>query len=634
MLITAATTAAHARPAVENARRQRRAYTDRPAGGAEARAEAIQAHVASLRERRRRRRRRRDGEKPPPQPLVGKPSADYMARQRNAAVDVNYGPDGGEVSQRVVEVTMSGAAVASESAAITGGASTRERRGRVVGAPRGPRHGGEPPKLVRAFLERSLATIEHALASSEPATTATSWPTPKKKKAPKRCSGADLDKAAIDEVNDEIVRRGSRRGRGGGGRGRRRAQGAAVVGAQVEFDPTRSTTAIVAVVRRRTRRLRSTSRSASSAVLVEARLDVHQRMMPPAAPRRRRRSGRAAPRRSSTSSSIAARRGPCSPESHLVRGCLGSLLRARREGFLRATHEAKSAQKLPPLKLPLREKKLRRRPDTASLCASSTPSASRSTRRRSRRRRPRRRRRLEAGQAWMYRPVNTKEVGACRRLPPARRPPPHPPPQGRRDGAPCRRRGGSRPHLPARRRRRPFDLTPLGKPGAPASRSSSPGVSPSDARGADAVPRRDAGGDPDHGEECAGRRPLRPRWASPNVPSRSAPPALLGRLLADAGARHPVHRRADDGDLVHPAVDWVTPQTHTPHPIISPLYRYIKRSITKTVSAIDRNSIESSDYAILIVDPPDDFFDDDTNSGKPNCPSAEYRRFFELMATR
>ena len=73
----------------------------------------------------------------------------------------------------------------------------------------------------------------------------------------------------------------------------------------------------------------------------------------------------------------------------------------------------------------------------------------------------------------------------------------------------------------------------------------------------------------------------------------------------------------------------------TPHsPYYPPLYRYIKRSITKTVSAIDRNSIESSDYAILIVDPPDDFFDDDTNSAKPKCPSAEYRRFFELMATR
>ena len=60
-------------------------------------------------------------------------------------------------------------------------------------------------------------------------------------------------------------------------------------------------------------------------------------------------------------------------ESHLVRGCLGSLVdyyfELDAKGFLRATHEAKSAQKLPPLKLPLREKKLRRRPDTASLCA-------------------------------------------------------------------------------------------------------------------------------------------------------------------------------------------------------------------------------------------------------------------------
>ena len=60
-------------------------------------------------------------------------------------------------------------------------------------------------------------------------------------------------------------------------------------------------------------------------------------------------------------------------QSHLVRGCLGSLVdyyfELDAKGFLRATHEAKSAQKLPPLKLPLREKKLRRRPDTASLCA-------------------------------------------------------------------------------------------------------------------------------------------------------------------------------------------------------------------------------------------------------------------------
>ena len=62
--------------------------------------EAIQAHVASL-----------SGAPPPasapetamadsaapPQPLVGKPSADYMARQpKPPPSDVNYGPDGGK----------------------------------------------------------------------------------------------------------------------------------------------------------------------------------------------------------------------------------------------------------------------------------------------------------------------------------------------------------------------------------------------------------------------------------------------------------------------------------------------------------------------------------------------------------
>ena len=147
-----------------------------PAEELKAWAEAIQAHVASL-----------SGAAPPPasgpetamadsaappQPLVGKPSADYMARQpKPPPSDVNYGPDGGEVSQRVVEVTASGAAVASESAAITGEGKFYERVDAEVASSKAlredPQYGGEPPKLVRAFLERSLATTEHALASSE-----------------------------------------------------------------------------------------------------------------------------------------------------------------------------------------------------------------------------------------------------------------------------------------------------------------------------------------------------------------------------------------------------------------------------------------------------------------------------------
>ena len=67
---------------------------------------------------------------------------------------------------------------------------------------------GEPPKLVRAFLERSLATIEHALASSETGGGADDdelAEASKKKKAPKLLQWRpDVDKAAIDEVNDEI----------------------------------------------------------------------------------------------------------------------------------------------------------------------------------------------------------------------------------------------------------------------------------------------------------------------------------------------------------------------------------------------------------------------------------------------
>ena len=180
-------------------------------------AEAIQAHVASL-----------SGAAPPPasapetamadsaappQPLVGKPSADYMARQpKPPPSDVNYGPDGGEVSQRVVEVTASGAAVASESAAITGEGKFYERVDAEVASSKAlredPQYGGEPPKLVRAFLERSLATIEHALASSEAGGADDDdelAEASKKKKAPKLLQWRpDVDKAAIDEVNDEI----------------------------------------------------------------------------------------------------------------------------------------------------------------------------------------------------------------------------------------------------------------------------------------------------------------------------------------------------------------------------------------------------------------------------------------------
>ena len=188
-----------------------------PAEELRAWAEAIQAHVASL-----------SGTAPPPasapetamadsaappQPLVGKPSADYMARQpKPPPSDVNYGPDGGEVSQRVVEVTASGAAVASESAAITGEGKFYERVDAEVASSKAlredPQYGGEPPKLVRAFLERSLATIEHALASSEAGGGDDNdelAEASKKKKAPKLLQWRpDVDKAAIDEVNDEI----------------------------------------------------------------------------------------------------------------------------------------------------------------------------------------------------------------------------------------------------------------------------------------------------------------------------------------------------------------------------------------------------------------------------------------------
>ena len=145
--------------------------------------------------------------------LVGKPSADYMARQpKPPPSDVNYGPDGGEVSQRVVEVTASGAAVASESAAITGEGKFYERVDAEVASSKAlredPQYGGEPPKLVRAFLERSLATIEHALASGETGGGDDGDELPeasKKKKAPKLLQWRpDVDKAAIDEVNDEI----------------------------------------------------------------------------------------------------------------------------------------------------------------------------------------------------------------------------------------------------------------------------------------------------------------------------------------------------------------------------------------------------------------------------------------------
>ena len=100
--------------------------------------------------------------------------------------------------------------MASESAAITGEGKFYERVDAEVASSKALR---EDPRVRRAaeararLPRRSLATIEHALAAPKPAapTTRRAGRGVEEKKAPKLLQWRpDVDKAAIDEVNDEI----------------------------------------------------------------------------------------------------------------------------------------------------------------------------------------------------------------------------------------------------------------------------------------------------------------------------------------------------------------------------------------------------------------------------------------------